>query len=310
MKLSVVTTLYCSERFIPEFYRRITASASHVCSDFELIFVNDGSPDDSLNVAVALAEKDPRVTVIGLSRNFGHHKALMTGLAHAKGDQVLLIDVDLEEPPESLETFWAELAKQPDVDVVYGVQASRKGGLVERLSGAIFYRLFNLISPTKVPANLITARLMRRRYVDGLLQFRESELFLGGIWALAGFEQRSVAIVKTSRGTTSYSLRKRISLLVSAITSFTSMPLNAIFYAGVGIIFVAFTIVVRIVYRKFVHGIPVAGWASLLASIWLIGGLSLFSIGLVGIYLSKVYMESKRRPSTIIRQIYRGPGPH
>jgi hypothetical protein len=154
MDLSIVTTLYYSSPYLEEFYARTCAAAEQITDDYEIILVNDGSPDDSLDVALSLFERDDRVKVVDLSRNFGHHKAVMTGLAHARGDLVFKIDCDLEEEPELLGEFYAEMIKDPSVDVVYGVQQRRKGGPFERLSGSLFYRLFNLLSDHPVPSNL------------------------------------------------------------------------------------------------------------------------------------------------------------
>ncbi|MBI5664356.1 MAG: glycosyltransferase family 2 protein, partial [Nitrospirae bacterium] len=144
MKLSIVTTLYYSEPYIAEFYERISTAAQRITDDYELILVNDGSPDESLSAALALYEKDKRVIVIDFAKNFGHHKAIMTGLSYAQGDYVFLIDSDLEEQPENLDLFWNELHAAPNIDVVYGTQYKRKGGWFEKITGNIFYKLFNI----------------------------------------------------------------------------------------------------------------------------------------------------------------------
>ena len=143
MKLSIVTTLYKSSEYVEEFYKRITKEAKKITDDYEIIFVDDGSPDDSLKKCVSLHKQDQKIKVIELSRNFGHHKAIMTGLSYAKGDFVFLIDSDLEEDPEFLEIFWEELQSGEDLDVVYGLQKSRKGGWFEKFSGGLFYKVFN-----------------------------------------------------------------------------------------------------------------------------------------------------------------------
>ena len=146
MRLSIVTTLYRSAPFIREFYRRVSAAASTVTGEYEIIFVNDGSPDESLELATQIVDKDSRVRVVDLSRNFGHHRAIMTGLGYARGDRVLVIDCDLEEEPEHLEQFWREM-EAGDADVIYGVQSDRKGRWLERVSGRVFSG-FSTRSPT------------------------------------------------------------------------------------------------------------------------------------------------------------------
>ena len=170
MKLSIVATLYQSAPYIEEFYRRATESARQLVNDdYEIVLVNDGSPDNSLELAIHLSELDPRVVIVDLSRNFGHHKAMMTGLAYAVGDYVFLIDSDLEEEPEWLLGFSKQMI-QEHCDVVYGVQERRKGGIFERWSSQWFWRFFNMLTGMNIPTNLATARLMSRRYVDALLR--------------------------------------------------------------------------------------------------------------------------------------------
>jgi putative glycosyltransferase len=308
MRLSVVATLYRSARFLPEFYARVTRAAQEVAADYEIVLVNDGSPDPSLDVAVKIHESDPRVRIVDLSRNFGHHRAMMTGLSHARGELVFLIDSDLEEDPGLLGGFLQEM-ERTGADVVYGVQARRKGGWFERLSGWLFFTLFNVLSPVSMPQNLCTVRLMTRRYVDALVSHRERQLSIGGLWAIIGFEQVAVTITKGSREETSYGFGRRVTVLVDAITSFSDRPLVLVFYLGVLIVLGATIAAAILVVRRLFFGVLLAGWPSLIVSVWLLGGLNLFCLGLIGIYLSKVFVETKQRPYTIVRRVYeRGGG--
>lgn len=304
MRLSVVSSLYRSGPHLGEFIRRIKAVLAGMGLSYEIVLVNDGSPDNALDVAVELQSKDSSIRVVDLSRNFGHHKAMMTGLAYARGERVFLIDCDLEEEPELLPVFWERLTQAAGLDVVYGVQEARKGGWIERVSGDLFYTVFNLLSSTPIPRNLTTCRLMTRRYVDALLKFTEREMLMAGLWQITGFHQAPQTIEKKSRGQTSYSWRRKLGILVNSITSFSDKPLILIFNMGLVISAVSLFFVLRIVYRKTVYGIPVEGWSSLIASVWFIGGLSIFCLGVIGIYLSKIYVETKRRPYTIVRQIF------
>lgn len=304
MDISIVTTLYGSSDYIPAFYGRAKAAAEKITDRYEIIFVNDGSPDDSLSRSLAVQKADPRVTVVDLSRNFGHHKAMMAGLSYAKGKKVFLIDSDLEEEPELLESFNKKLTES-GADVVYGVQDKRKGPLFERLSGAIFFKLFNLLSATKLPSNLVTARLMTRRYVQSLLEYKEREILIAGLWELAGYRQIPTTIVKGSKGVSSYNLSRKIGNFVQAVTSFSDRPLSLILYVGLLISLCSALYISYLIYRTFVHGIPVPGYASVLVSIWFLGGLTILFIGVVGIYLAKVYLETKGRPSAIVRDVYR-----
>jgi len=303
MKLSIVATLYQSAPYVETFHRRAAATAKQLTEEYEIVFVNDGSPDDSLQRALKLTESDHRLVVIDLSRNFGHHKAMMTGLAQARGQQVFLIDSDLEEEPEWLVSF-AEQMERDRCDVVYGVQDQRKGGIVERWSGRIFYRLFRALTGLALPENVVTARLMTRRYVDALLRFDEREVFLAGLWYITGFDQRPQTIRKLSSSDTTYTLKRKISVLVNSVTSFSNAPLIGVFYIGVVISLAAGAYSAYLIFFWAFLAKPLSGWTSVMASIWLLGGLIISFIGVVGIYLSKVFLETKRRPYTIIRQIY------
>ncbi len=304
MKLSVVATLYHSEDYVLEFHRRASAAAREIAGDsYEIVLVNDGSPDGSLDVAVGMSESDPHVVVVDLSRNFGHHRAMMTGLAHARGELVFLIDSDLEEEPEWLTSFHAQLCTQ-GCDVVFGVQQTRKGGWFERVSGDLFYRLLPMISGVDMPRSMVTSRLMTRRYVDALLLHEEREIDIGGLWVITGFEQRSQVVKKHNTSATTYSLGRKFSLLVNSITAFSNLPLIGIFYVGLTMILVSGAFACFFTAQWLVIDRPVSGWTSLIVSLWLIGGMVILFLGVIGIYLAKMFSEVKRRPYTIIRKVY------
>ncbi|MFX0198342.1 MAG: glycosyltransferase family 2 protein [Candidatus Hodarchaeota archaeon] len=303
MDFSIVTTLYYSAPYLEEFYTRVCDEVEKVSNEFEIIFVNDGSPDNSLELAISLHEKDPRVKVVDLSRNFGHHIAMWTGLANTRGSCVFLIDVDLEEEPELFSKFYEKM-QQTAADVVFGAQEKRKGKFFERLSGSIFWKLFSLLSSYPIPRNQLVARLMTQRYVDSLLEYRECEVFLPGLWAMTGFKQVPLPVRKHSKGSSTYTLRKKIAQFVNAITSFSTTPLVFIFYLGALIVSVSSAAAVWLIIRKIFLQQFLAGWPSLIVSIWLLGGLTIFCLGLIGIYLSKVFVEAKQRPKAIIRRIY------
>lgn len=304
VKLSIVATLYQSAAYIIEFHQRATATAKQlVGDDYEIVLVNDGSPDDSLDLAVQLTEDDSHVVVVDLSRNFGHHKAMMTGLAHANGERIFLIDSDLEEEPECLIAFNEQMQCQR-CDVVYGAQEQRKGGWFERWSGQWFYRFFKALTGLALPENIVTARLMTRRYVDALLSHGEREVFMAGLWHITGFDQRPQIVKKHSTSKTTYTLRRKLSLLVNSVTSFSNAPLVGIFYIGVSISMIAVLYIGYLTAQWLFLAKPLSGWTSVMASIWLLGGMIISFIGVVGIYLSKIFSETKQRPYTIVRQIY------
>lgn len=303
MEVSIVTTLYRSSSHLPEFYVRVSAAARQLTDSYEIILVNDGSPDNVQDVAVQLCREDSRVRLYELSRNFGHHKAMMTGLKLAQGRVVFLIDCDLEEAPELLLAFHQEMQKK-DVDVVYGVQQTRKGNWFERVSGELFYRMLNFLSDCPVPRNLITARLMKRSYVRNLVRHRDRAVFMAGLWATTGFRQVPMTVHKGFKGTSSYDLGRKLSVLVNAVTSFSSKPLVFIFYLGIAILVLSSSAGMTLIARSLFFGHYLVGWLSLVVSIWFLGGLSIFCMGIIAIYLSKVFAEAKDRPYTIIRQAY------
>lgn len=303
MKLSIVTTLYHSAPYILEFHARCTASAQKlVGDDYEIVMVNDGSPDNSLDVAVGLTEKDPHVVVVDLSRNFGHHKAMMTGLEHARGELVFLIDSDLEEEPEWLGLFHKKMC-QENLEVVFGVQRTRKGGLQEKLYGTLFYKALNAMSRTTVAPNSTVGRLMNRCYVDALLEYKERDLFIGGIMAYAGFRQGSCEVVKHSTSPTTYTILHKLGLAVTSLVSFSSRPLQWIFCVGLFITFVSILSLLYFVISFFVFEKEATGWLSLVASIWLIGGILITFMGVTGLYISTIFDEVKQRPNAIVRSV-------
>lgn len=301
MTISIVTTLYKSAPYIVEFHRRVSAAAAAL-ADFEIVMVDDGSPDNSLEIARGLAASDSRVTVIELSRNFGHHKAMMTGLEMAQGDFVFLIDIDLEEEPEWLPQFWRVL-HDDRVDVVFGFQTTRKGNLLERLGGAFNWWVITRLSSYPIPQNLVTARLMTRQYVRSLLLHREHKTAIGGLWAITGYRQRGLPVTKRSRGDSSYSLGSRIAMGFEGITSFSEKPLMLVFMLGVVIFAVAMLGALYLTYLRLTGGL-LSGWASVMVSIWMLGGLTIASVGILGLYIARIFVETKQRPYSIIRAVH------
>ena len=304
MKLSIVATLYKSAPYITEFHQRASVVAKQlVGEEYEIVFVNDGSPDNSLDVALKLTKLYNHVVVVDLSRNFGHHKAMMTGLGYATGEQVFLIDSDLEEEPEWLLSF-AKQMETEESDVVYGVQSKRRGGFFEQATGKLFYKTFRFLTGIAQPNDIVTARLMSRRYVNALLLHQERELNIGGLWVITGFKQAQKIVQKHAISPTTYSLAHKLSHLVNAVTSFSSKPLVYTFYSGLFISITAITYIAYLTIRYFIAA-PPDGYTSIIASVWLFSGLIIFFIGLQGIYISKVFSEVKQRPYSIIRHVYK-----
>jgi len=304
VKLSIVTTLYRSAASIDEFYRRAMKAAEAIADDIELVVVNDGSPDDSIDRALALQGADARVVVVDLARNFGHHKAMMTGLAHVTGDMIFLIDSDLEEQPEDLALFHQRFVRG-DCDVVYGVQDARRGGLFERATGALFFALVAALSDHPLPRNLVTGRLMTREYVNALVRHRDREFLIAHLWQVSGFRQQAIVVKKLSRSPSTYSLRQRIELAVKHVTTTSTRLLYLVLYAGLSIFCLSIAVILYFLARYFTSGIGVDGFTSQIISIWFLGGLITLILGILGIYIANIMTETKRRPYTIVRRVHR-----
>ena len=303
MKLSIVSTLYQSEPYIKEFYDRIITVINKITTDYEIIFVNDGSPDNSLEACQSLLEKDSKIKIIDLSRNFGHHQAMMTGLKHAQADYIFLIDCDLEEAPEELLNFYNEIIKSK-ADVIYGVQEKRNGSFINKLIGKIYYKLLCFLTGFQLPENILTIRLMTKRYVNALASHQEKALSIGGVWHQTGFQQKSRPINKRKRKTTTYCFRKRIAAFFDSIISFSHKPLVYIFNFGLITSISALIFSSYILFRKLVFNVSVSGWTSLMMSVWLLGGLIIFFLGVISLYIAKIFTEVKARPLTIVKEIY------
>ena len=307
MKLSVVSTLYRSERFLETFLSEITkAIATLQITDYELIFVNDGSPDGSLSFLIEKKKIIPQIIIADLSRNFGHHYAMQAGLQLAKGDFVFLIDNDLETHPNFIIECFDTMKAHPNADVVYGFQSARKGRFIESLGGRIFWWALNKFSDVKIPKDILTERLMKRNYLDSLLQLGDANLFLGGMMYWTGYEQIGIPVVKGLReGKSTYTTKKRMELMIQAITSFSGKPLEYLFYTGLFITFTSLLSIVYFVAQKIIFGEKVQlGWTSIvILNVLILGIISTF-LGLIGIYIFKIFKQVQARPNAIIRKIY------
>ncbi|RFC55738.1 glycosyltransferase family 2 protein [Brumimicrobium aurantiacum] len=307
MNLSIVSTLYKSEVFLDEFLTEtITAINSLDISDFEIIFVNDGSPDNSLIYLIEKKKEIPQIKIIDLSRNFGHHYAMQVGLQQAIGEYVFLIDNDLEVSPDFLIDCFKELSEDASLDVVYGFQQERKGRFIENIGGRMFWWAINKFSDVNIPKNILTERLMTRKYVDSLLLLGDANLFLGGMMYWVGYNQKSLPVEKKQRkGESTYSTRKRMELMIQAVTSFSGKPLEYLFYSGILITFGSLLTIVYYTVKKLIYGDSVQlGWTSLISLNVLILGIISTFLGLIGIYIFKIFKQVQNRPNAIIKNIY------
>ena len=273
--------------------------------DFEFIFVNDGSRDDSLTKLVDIQAADPRVTVINLSRNFGHQVAVTAGLDYARGDAVIIMDSDLQDPPAvSLQLIdkWAE-----GFQVVYAQRRTRKDGLFKRATANLFYRLLNRLSDIDIPRDTGDFRLIDRKVVDQLKLFHEHDRFLRGMVSFVGFKQTAVLFDRDERhaGKSGYPLGKMIKFALDGIFGFSSAPLKLISRVGYFISYLSFIgIIYALWVRFFEPGQAVSGWAFTVIAVLFIGGVQLIMLGILGGYIGRIYTEAQGRPLYIVDEVY------
>ena len=302
---SVVSTMYRSRPFLEAFVAECQEAMRKLgCDDFEIVLVNDGSPDDSLDYMLERCRDVANLVLVDLSRNFGHHHAMQAGLSVSRGESVFLIDCDLEISPAVVVPL-ARKMQDSGADVVYGYQEARKGGWFEQWSGGLFWKGFNLLSDIKVPENVLTERVMTRRFVDSLLSLGDQNVFMGGMMSWTGYTQLGMVLPKKQReGVSTYSLIRRLQLMVNAVSSFSSRPLTWMFNAGVLITLASFGYVTYLVARKLLFGDTLLGFTSLMGFIALSLGILTTGLGVVGIYLGKVFNQVQNRPTVIIRDIH------
>lgn len=307
MEISCVSTLYRSEAFVSEFVDRCEKALSGLTDSYEIILVDDGSPDASLQIAKGLIASHPNLRVIELSRNFGHHAAILAGLEASRGALVFFVDSDLEEDPALIGQFHADMG--PEVDVVFGYHERTGEPALRKLTSGVFWRLMSAISDTKISVDMANVRLMRRVYVDALLAMPDRNLFLGGMFPWPGFRQRGVQIERKRREQSSYSWLSRIRLATVAAISFSKRPLFLVFALGLSIAALAFLVGIAVVINRLVNGAAVLdGWTSLMLSVWFLGGLLLVGVGILGFYIAQIFDQSRARPRYFVRAEYKATG--
>jgi glycosyltransferase involved in cell wall biosynthesis len=295
--LSVVVPAFNEEEVLPEFHRRLSNTLEAMPVGAEIIYVNDGSRDRTLAVLGALQARDARVTVLDLSRNFGKEIALTAGLDHARGDAVVVIDADLQDPPELIPRLFDGLCE--GYDVVYGQRTSRRGeSALKRSTAYLFYRLIQRLSRVRLPEDTGDFRILSRRAVDALGRLREQHRFMKGLFAWIGFPQKAVPYERDPRlrGTTKFNYWRLWNFALEGITSFTTAPLRIATYVGLGTAVSSFAYGGYVIVNTLMFGNPVAGYPSLLTVILLLGGIQLMTLGVIGEYLGRMFDESKERP--------------
>lgn len=295
--LGVVVPVYNEQDVLPEFHRRMCAVLDTLDMKSELIYVNDGSTDATLDVIDRLRARDPRVMLVDLSRNFGKEIALTAGLDHADSDAVVVIDADLQDPPELIPELIAQW--QAGYDVVYAKRSFREGeGVVKKATAFLFYRILQKLSRVRIPEDTGDYRLLSRRAVDALGQLREQHRFMKGLFAWIGYPQKAVSYRRAPRfaGNTKWNYWKLWNFALEGITSFTCLPLKIATYVGLASAFGAFAYGSYMMVRTIIYGNPVPGYPSLVVAILFLGGMQLLSIGVIGEYLARMFDESKQRP--------------
>ncbi|MDQ8836372.1 glycosyltransferase family 2 protein [Streptococcus ruminantium] len=305
MMISVIVPCFNEEEVIPYFYEAMEKVRREMEEEFEYLFVNDGSKDGTLKVLRQLATEDTKVRYLSFSRNFGKEAALYAGLQEAQGDLITVMDVDLQDPPEMLIEMKALLEVNSDLDCVGTRRVSRDGEPpIRSFFAKLFYKLMNRISQVEVVDGARDFRLMRRQMVDAILSVSEYNRFSKGIFAWIGFETKYLPYKNVERvaGATSWSFWKLLSYSVEGIINFSDTPLNLASYTGFFTFLLSLVLMALIVFKTLVFGEATIGWPSTICIILFLGGLQLMTIGILGKYLAKVFLETKKRPIYIIKE--------
>jgi dolichol-phosphate mannosyltransferase len=302
--ISLVVPVYNEAEVIGAFYDRATAALAGVPGfDYEILFVDDGSQDDSYRQLAEYAASDPRVRVLKLSRNFGHQVAITAGIDHARGDCVVVIDADLQDPPEVV-TSMIDRWRQ-GFDVVYGVRSDRDGERAMKLmTASIFYRLLQRLTNIQIPTDVGDFRLMSRRTVEQLKQLREKDRFVRGLVSWIGFKQTGVTYSRDKRyaGETKYPYRKMLKFAFDGITSFSTVPLKLATWTGYAAALLAVLYLISVFVQKLL-GFTVEGWATIMVAMLFLGSVQLICLGILGEYLGRIFNEVKHRPMYVIEDL-------
>lgn len=298
-RISVVVPIYNEEESLRECNNRLLSVLDNIQSDYEIIYVNDGSKDTSLTILKELAKNNKKIKVLSFSRNFGHQAAVSAGIEHSKGDCVVLIDGDLQDPPELISDMiskWNE-----GFDVVYGKRSKRNGETwFKKISAKMFYRTINQVSDIDIPKDTGDFRLMDRRVVDAFLKMPEKNRFIRGMVSWVGFNQVAIEYERDKRyaGITKYPIKKMINFAKDGIVSFSKKPLKFITQAG--LCFISLSIIM-LMTMSIVIGFKGYEWLLIINSIMFFSGIQMFSLGIIGEYIGRIYDEAKDRPLYIVK---------
>jgi len=304
---SIIIPVYNEQDNLAELYRRLTATMNTIqleegfSSPYEIIFVDDGSTDASWVKIRELNKTDSRVKGISFSRNFGHHKAILAGLDHARGDFVVLMDGDLQDPPEEIPKLLAKIKE--DYDIVYAIRETRDDSLRKKFSSRLFHRVFQTLAKVDIDPNSGIFRIINRKVANALKQCEERSRFIIGLMSWAGFSQTGVLTKREARlaGKTKYNFVKSTILALDLITSFSYSPLRLAAYLGATIALISFTIGIFMLIKKIFFGIPVYGFTTIIVSVLFIGGVQLIILGILGEYIGRIFAEVQKRPVYLLR---------
>ncbi len=302
--LSIIVPCYNEEKSLPIFYRKATSIVQELYQDYEFIFVNDGSKDNTLPIMRDLSVQDTHGIYLSFSRNFGKEAAMYAGFCSAKGDYIAVMDADLQDPPELLPKM-LEILEKGEYDSVASRRVDRKGEPpIRSWFARKFYQLINRISDADIVDGARDFRLMKKEMVDAIISMGEYNRFSKGIFGWVGFHTCWMTYENVERiaGETKWNFWKLFKYAVDGITSFSQAPLNIASWFGILMTFCSFMVMLFIIIRKLIFGDPVAGWASMMCVISFIGGVQLFCLGIIGQYIAKIYMEVKGRPHYIISE--------
>lgn len=304
-KISIIVPCYNEEEAIPYFYKEITKISKSMNNDFEYIFVNDGSKDKTIEIIKKYAKKDKRVKYIHFSRNFGKEAAMYAGLELSSGDYVAIMDADLQDPPSLLPEMLSIIEdKKSDYDCVGTRRVTRKGEPpIRSFFARKFYKIINKISKTEMVDGARDYRLMTRQMVNSILELKEYNRYSKGLFSFVGYNTKWLEYENIERvaGVTKWSFWKLFKYAIEGIVAFSTVPLAFASLMGILFCFISFILIIVIIIKTLVYGDPTSGWPSLACIIFFVSGIQLFCLGIIGQYLSKTYLETKKRPIYFIK---------
>ncbi|OGC69112.1 glycosyltransferase [candidate division WWE3 bacterium RIFOXYC1_FULL_39_7] len=299
--LSIVIPIYNEEKNIPELYKQLKPILKKLSSKHEIIYINDGSRDNSLSLLKSLRRKDKKVKIINFSRNFGHMAALSAGLTHATGKKVVIMDADLQDPPKVIPEMYKK--SHQGYDVVYAVKKDRKESVIKRLMFSTFYTILNSIAQFKMPPNAGTFSLIDKKIAKIINSLPEKNRYFSGLRFWTGFSQTEVIYERQARfAGKSIPLRKHLKLAMDGMISFSHIPLKISSLLGFIFAIISSVLIIIIVLAKIFFGIGIIGWASTMSTILFVGSLQLLTLGIIGEYLARIYDEVKSRPEYIVSE--------